>query len=502
MNLFSRRMFLRTAGVGTAALGTGILQAAEKTRNKNVLILYVDDLRPEINCYGKSTLITPNIDRLAKLSLILDRAYCQVPVSMPSRVSTLSGMYPRNRGQGVLRKLLPKGKPSLPGHFSAHGYDTISIGKVYHFNNDDPESWTKRYTHTFHEKKFVCDGWCSGYQLKENLDGRTYAKTGRNQSALTECVDAPDNAYPDGQTADKAIDEIKQHAKSGKPLFLAAGFYRPHLPWVAPKKYWDMYKREEIDLAKNQFFPKNAVGRNGWGDLVHYGDEIVNAAGSKKTDWNADNFPVLPEDKQRELIHGYRACVTFLDAQIGRILDALNETALAKNTAVVLLSDHGWQLGEHRLGSKCSNYEEALRVPCMISVPGVTNGTKTDALTELVDIYPTVCEYAGLPIPDHVEGISMMPLLKDPKRTWKKAAFNIWTGSRSMRTNRYRLTVYDKPSKTGNRYQLPNTGKYEIYDYQADPAGEENIAVKPENKQLLKTLLAMMDAGWKGARPD
>jgi arylsulfatase A-like enzyme len=501
MMTVSRRGFLKTIGTGAAALGAG-LGCAEEKKPKNVLILYVDDLRPEINCYGKSKLITPNIDKLARESVVFNKAYCQIPISMPSRVSTLSGMYPRGRGQGILRRLLPKGKLSLPGHFKANGYDTISMGKVYHFNKDDPESWTKRYEHTFHEKQYVCDGWCAGYQLEENLKGRTYARTGRNQSALVECVDAPDNAYPDGETADKAVAEIKKYGKSGKPLFLAAGFYRPHLPWVAPKKYWDMYKREEIDLAKNQFFPKGAISRNTWGDLVHYGDEVVNAAGSKRTDWNAENFPVLPEDKQRELIHGYWACVSFLDAQIGRILDALEDAGMADNTIVVFLSDHGWQLGEHRLWSKCSNYEEAIRVPFMISVPGVTKGAKTDSLTELVDIYPTVCEFSGLSIPEHVEGVSMMPLLKDPKREWKKAAFNIWGGAQSMRTKRYRLTMYGKPMPKGGRYQLPCKGRYEIYDYETDPAGGVNIAADPKNKALLDKLTAMMDAGWKGARPD
>ncbi len=503
MSDYSRREFLKTAGMGLAVLGTAAVFAESRREQvKNVLLLYVDDLRPEINCYGKSKLITPNIDRLAKRSLVFNRAYCQIPVCMPSRVSTLSGMYPRNRGQGKLRRLLPKGKPSLPGHFKANGYDTISIGKVYHFNNDDPESWTKRYTDTFNEKKFVCDGWCAGYQLAENLKGRTYAKTGRNQSAITECVDAPDNAYPDGMSADKAVADIKKYGKSGKRFFLAAGFYRPHLPWVAPKKYWDMYKRADIDLAKNQFFPKGAVSRNTWGDLVHYGDEVVNAAGSKRSDWKPGNFPVLPEDKQRELIHGYWACVSFIDAQIGRILDALDDSGMKDNTIVVLVSDHGWQLGEHKLWSKCSNYEEAVRVPLLVSAPGITKGAKTDSLTELVDIYPTCCEFAGLSTPDHLEGISLMPLLKDPTRKWKKAAFNIWGGARSMRTERYRLTAYGKVMPKGGRYQLPGTGRYEIYDYKTDPDGNVNIAADPKNKDLLAKLIAMMDVGWKAARPD
>jgi len=505
MNKYNRRKFLKTSGMGFTALGLGAVCATrEKKQVRNVLLLYVDDLRPEINCYGKSKLITPNIDTLAKRSLFFNKAYCQVPICMPSRVSTLSGMYARNPDQGKLRDLLPKGKFSLPGHFKANGYDTISIGKVYHFNDDDPESWTKRYTDTFHEKKFVCDGWCSGYQIEKNREAVPYFwdKDWTKKPPLTECYDAPDNAYPDGAITDKAIADLKKYSKSGKPMFLSAGFYRPHLPWVAPKKYWDLYKREEIDLAENQYFPKNAIGRNSWGDLRHYGDKVVNQAAAGRTDYNADDFPVLPEDKQRELIHGYWACVSFLDAQIGRILKTLDETGMAENTIVVLVSDHGWQLGEHKLWSKCSNYEEALRIPFLISAPGLTKGSKTDALTELVDIYPTLCEFAGLNTPEHVEGVSMMPLLKDPSREWKKAAFSIWVGSQSMRTERYRLTRYDKPKSKGSEYQLPGTNKFELYDYETDPEGNVNIALNPEYKPLLEKLKKIMDAGWKATKPD
>ena len=502
----TRRTFLRTCGMGLAALSAGAVFArgTADSQKKNVLLIYVDDLRPELKCYGESKIISPNMDKLAARSLVCNKAYCQIPVCMPSRVSTLSGMYPRSRAQGKLRRLLPKGKPSLPGHFKANGYDTVSIGKVYHFNDDDPESWTKRYTHTFHERKWVCDGWCSGYQLARNREAvKNFRGKDKNaKSPLTECVDAPDSAYPDGVTADKAIAELKKHSTSRKPLFLATGFYRPHLPWVAPKKYWDLYRREDIDLAENQYFPKGAIGRNAWGDLCHYGDKVVNAAAAQRGDYTADSFPVLPEKKQRELIHGYWACVSFIDAQIGRILDALDELGMAANTSVVLCGDHGWQLGEHKLWSKCSNYEEAVRVPFMVAAPSITKGHKTDALSELVDIYPTVCELSGLAVPEHVEGVSMVPLLRDPSRKWKKAAFNIWIGSLSMRTERYRLTRYDKAAPKGSRTQLPSTGRYELYDYKTDPAGKENLAVDPKNRELLNKLVAQMNAGWKAARPN
>ena len=217
---------------------------------------------------------------------------------------------------------------------------------------------------------------------------------------------------------------------------------------------------------------------------------------------DAKAFPVLSEKKQRELIHGYWACVSFLDAQIGRVLKTLDELGMADNTVVLLVSDHGWQLGEHKLWSKCSNYEEAARVPLIVAAPGITRGAKTDALAELVDIYPTVCELTGLPIPEHVEGKSMLPLLKAPSRQWKQAAFHIWGDALSMRTDRYRLTRYNTAAPQGNQYQLPSTGRYELYDYETDPSGNVNIAAAPKNKALLDKLIAQMDASWKATRPD
>lgn len=491
---FKQVFFLRVCGIGLTTLFIVTACSGDKSefQNKNVLLIYVDDLRPELKSYGKSKIISPNIDNFASRALLFNKAYCQIPVCMPSRVSTLSGMYARSREQEHLRSLLPKELPSMPGHFKANGYNTISVGKVYHFDNDDQQSWTTRHTNTFYEQELVCDGYCSGYQLDENIKGLTFSSEGRNRSQLTECVDAPDSDYPDGMVADMAISELKKHSKSKQPMFLAVGFYRPHLPLVAPKKYWDLYNRDDIDIAANPFFPKNAITRNNWADLISYGDQEVNAANVNGS-IDADSFTVLSEEKQRELVHGYWACVSFVDAQIGRILDNLEKQGMSENTVVVLLSDHGWQLGEHKLWSKCSNYEEAIRVPLMVAAPGVTNGKKTEALTELIDIYPTLCELSGLPIPEHIEGTSMVPLLKNPSRPWKTEVFSIWVDSKSMRTDRYRLTVYDEAKPNGSVFQLPGEERYELYDYKNDPDGNENIAFYPKNKELLDKLLVKME---------
>lgn len=484
----------------SAAASTYAAAPETAKKPKNILLIYVDDLRPEMSCYGNNKIIAPNIDKLAKRAMVFNKAYCQVPICMPSRVSTLSGMYTRSVGHAKLRQLLPKENPSLPGYMMAHGYDTVSIGKVYHFNNDDPTSWTKRYTDTFSEEKLVCDGYCSGYQLPVNQNGLTFSQKWKNSSSITESVDAPDSAYPDGRTAEHAVAELKKYAASGKPMFLAAGFYRPHLPWAAPKKYWDLYKREDIQLAKNQFSPKNGISRNTWGDVPQYNNPAIVAAIPALNRYDTGKLPVLPEDMQREMIHGYQACISFVDAQIGKVLDELEKSGLKDNTMVIFISDHGWSLGEHNSWSKCSNFEEALRVPFIIAAPGIDSG-KTEALTELVDVYPTICQFTDLPVPNHVEGTGLMPVLKSPTRPWKKAAFNIWTGSRSMRTDRYRLTRYDKAAPKGNLYQLPGKIVYELYDYQTDPAGNINIAQDPAKLDLVKELIQQMNAGWKAAKP-
>jgi arylsulfatase A-like enzyme len=493
---------LLPSAVLIAAVTPSVFFAAESATPpaKNVLFIYVDDLRPELSCFGRSKVKTPNIDRLAAQGMVFSRNYCQAPVCMPSRVSTMCGKHLNSTNQGHLRNLLPKGLPSLPEQFKRHGYDSISIGKVFHYDNDAPEAWTKRYEDTFVESQYFCEGWCSGYQLPQN---RNALMSKRHADwPVVESAEAPESAYPDGLSAGKAVAELQAHAQTGKPFFMAVGFYRPHLPFVMPKKYWDLYKDEEIDLAPNQNFPKDAIGRNGWADLVHYGDPVINGLKSTRPDLTPETFPVLPEAKQRELIHGYWASVSFVDAQIGRILDSLKKHGLDDKTAIVLVGDNGWQLGEYRLWSKGCNYEESIRVPLLVAVPGVSpKARKTDALTESVDIYPTLCDWAGLPTPPHVEGISLLPLFNDPAQPWKKAAFSVWNSSRSMRTDRYRLTEYDRPAPKGSLGQLPGSSRYELYDYSTTPAAAVNLAADPEHKPLLDTLLQQMNAGWRAAKP-
>lgn len=478
-------------------------------RFKNVLMIIVDDLRPEINCFGKKKLHTPNLDALAREGLLFDHAYCQIPVCMPSRASLMSGIRPDERQLSHIPKICASGEPSLPGYLKENGYTTVSIGKVYHYNDDDEASWSCRYTDTFYEKDYTCDGYCSGYQLDENrrkvlnFNGRGMEnKDDRALPAICECADAPDSAYPDGVIADRAIEVMQSLSAGDKPFFLAAGFYRPHLPWAVPRKYWDLYNRDEVDLADNPFLPEDAIGISSLADFLHYGDKEINETYSDLGHYDQDNFPVLSEDKQRECIHGYWASVSFVDAQIGKVLDELKRLGLQDDTAIVLWSDNGWHLGEHKLWSKTTSFEESTRVPMMVSVPGVTAGEDSSALVELVDVYPTVCELLGLPIPGHVEGTSLIPLVANPQCTWKRGIFSRIGDAETVRTDRYRFTRYSGVFREGDFARLPNAGTCELFDLQQDPRENVNVAKRPDYSATVQEMNQLLTAGWRTMLPE
>lgn len=470
---------------------------------RNLLLLPVDDLRPEIHSFGKQKLVTPNLDRLAAEARRFDRAYCQYPQCMPSRASLLSGKRPPPTAVGRVEKMLQGGQRSLPHHLREQGFTTASVGKVTHFNADDDEAWTARWTDTFYEAPYACDGYCSGYQLVENQRKiKNYHKQfaggidDRSElPALCERVDAPDHAYPDGMIANHAEQLIQQFAHSGERFFLAAGFYRPHLPWAVPAKYWDLYDRNEVDLADNPFFPEDAVAGSGLCDFVHYGDPTIAETYSDLGRYRDDDFPVLDEAKQRECVHGYWASVSFVDAQIGRVLQALETHGLDDSTAVVLWGDNGWHLGEHKLWSKVTPFEESTRVPLLIRAPGLTGNDDTPpataSLAELLDIYPTCCDLLGLPTPDHVEGRSLRPVLTDPDAEIHDAVYSRCQDARTIRTPRWRLTHY-----AGSEHGVPlfpGRGDTELFDLHHDPQENINLARHEASSDTLRQLRAQLD---------
>lgn len=469
---------------------------------KTILMIAIDDLRPEINCFGKTKLHTPNVDALSSCGLQFDRAYCQVPLCMPSRASLMSGVRPDRRQLSHIPRICIHGEPSLPGYFKANGFATVCAGKVYHYNDDDSASWTRRYTDTFYESDQVCDGYCSGYQLAQNRAGLTYSRTGRNRAPLTECVDAPDEAYPDGIVAARAIEVLREFQERDEPLFLAAGFYRPHLPWAVPRKYWDLYQRDDIDLADNPFFPKDGIGKSELGDLLHYGDDEINDTYSDLGSYRDADFPVMSEAKQRECIHGYWASVSFVDAQIGKLLEELRRRERLDETVIVLWGDNGWHLGEHKLWSKVTSFEESTRVPLIMSVPGMTRGERTDALVELVDVYPSLCDLAGLVCPDHVQGLSVAPLLQTPGIPWKKGILSRIGDAETIRTAAYRFTRYADAAPDGDTTHLPNSGTCELFDLKQDPRENVNVAKRPEYAAAVQAMDRLLTEGWQALLPE
>jgi arylsulfatase A-like enzyme len=442
--------------------------APKQPARPNVLLMIVDDLRPDFGCYGNTEVKSPNMDRLASEGLLFRRAYCQFALCTPSRASVLTGYRPESiHWTGRVSGHVPANTITLPQLFRDHGYTTVSIGKVYHYNDDDSDAWMRRYTDTFGEG----DGYCSGYQRPENRNlVMNYLHGNRPASPIAEITDAPDARTPDGIIAAHAIEDLQKFNQSGEPFFLAVGFYRPHMPETAPQKYWDMYNRDSIRLPADFHQPDDGLPRYDWDEVRRYGD--------------CPRQGPMPESKAKEIIHGYHASVTFVDAQIGKVLDELRRLGLNENTIVLLWSDNGWNLAEHGRFSKMTNDETSTHITLMLKVPWL-RGDKagTMAIVELIDIYPTLAELCHLPAPPYLEGTSVVPLVINPRRAWKTGAFScLGPDERTVRTNRYRLIEHPG-------------GRFELYDHAMDPAEDHNLANDPAHTNTLTELRATLNAG-------
>ncbi len=454
----------------------------------NVLLICVDDLKPLLGCYGNEVVKSPNIDRLAARGVRFERAYCNQAVCAPSRNALLTGMRPQSLGIYDLSTNFRRAAPNaitLPQYFKSHGYRTEGLGKIFHVghgNHEDPESWSVPHWNA----KVI------GYALSENRPQRSLTREealfdnvpGQQaqrlpRGAAYESADVPDSAYPDGRLGDEAIRRLQQAARSPEtPFFLAVGFVKPHLPFCAPKKYWDLYDPAKFTLPELKVPPEGAppFAPTNWGELRQYSD-MPETGG-------------LTEEAERRLIHGYHAAVSYMDAQLGRVIDALEATGLDKNTIIVLWGDHGWHLGDHGMWCKHSNYEQASRIPLIVVAPGVTTGGPASAaLVESVDIYPTLCELAGLPVPENLDGTSLAPVLKNPASDTKESIFHVFPRGnrigRAVRTARYRLVEWKRPGARPDRAVL------ELYDYESDPDETKNLAEEhPEVVAELRKVLA------------
>ena len=490
---------LLPAAVSLVAGALPAVAATTAPQKPNVLFIAVDDLRPELSCYGKDYIKSPNIDRIAKAGMVFNRAYCQQAVCSPTRSSLMTGTRPDTTKVWDLvthfRKALPD-VVTLQQNFKNNGYFVQGMGKIFHGSLDDPQSWSVPWQ-TPKAIKYAIEAnrVLDGRQYEGEPDGDQPKKSSgkpNSRGPAFEGADVPDNTFQDGKVAELAVSTLQELSKKNEPFFLAIGFIKPHLPFVAPKKYWDLYDPATIQLAPNKFYPKDAPDY-----AIRKGANEVN---------NYDGIPAkgaIPDDIARQLKHGYYAAVSYTDAQVGMVLDELKRLGLDKNTIVILWGDHGWKLGEHDAWAKHSNCENDANAPLILSVPGMKNaGARTDALVEFVDIYPTLSELAGLPLPSHLEGTSFKLLLDNPKRPWKTAAFSQYPRpdkgglmGYSMRTDRYRFTVWvsDKDHTKADAIEL--------YDHQTDPQENVSIAKDPANAELVKQLMEQWTKGWQGAKP-
>ncbi|WP_405293633.1 sulfatase [Algibacter sp. Ld11] len=524
-------------------------QKEEPKKKPNILFLAIDDLRPEIGAYGSKIAITPNLDKLAGKGLLFNNAYCQEPICSPSRASLMTGARPETinviENFTYFRDLNPD-ISTLPQLFWANGYETASTGKIYHNEKfgDAKLSWSRKPAF---DKMVVEKGQTpGGFALSENQEmfkknmadmiakyGEDAPRNGLGKGPAYEKADVPDYFYEDGYNAELAIATLKDMLEKNpdKPFFLGMGMKKPHLDWLAPSKYWDLYDPSQIELAAHTEGPVDGAAMG-----LHPSFELRARYGIPKKG-------PIDDDMARTLKHAYLACVSYVDAQIGKMIDALDEAGVRDNTIIVVWSDHGWHLGDMGIWGKATNYEIATRVPLIIWTPDMEEkirGKKTEALVELVDIYPTLCELAGIEKPSHLEGQSFMPLLSNPNKEWKSAAFSqfpnpalrewaanpLSKGMRetyfgplieeveariikqqgdkwdrdlfennvmgyAMRTDKYRVIIW-KDYKTSEKEPL----FIELYDHENDPAETKNIA--GQNPQVVKELMIQFNKGWKG----
>lgn len=480
-------------------------RAAPATERPNVLLILVDDLKPALGCFGDPVARTPHLDALATRGMRFDLAYCNQAVCAPSRFTLMLGSHSTSTGlyglNSQLRTILPDAV-TMPQYFERYGYRTESLGKVFHIghgNHGDPESFSVPH---FADRviEYLDPASTQGGRLTREEAYFTNQRLGEIRSlprgAAWESPEADDDAYADGRVANETVRRLQvacaRREQEGTPFFIAVGFARPHLPFSVPRKYWDLYDPNELPLPQVETLPAGAPRVAG-----KRGGEI-------------SNYTPVPEDRdarfstglKRNLIHGYYASVSFVDSQIGRVLQALDRHDPDGNTIVVLWGDHGFHLGDLGIWTKHTNYEQANRIPILISAPGVTSpGSSTRQLAESVDLFPTLAELAGLPAPtgpQPIDGVSLVPVLQDGSRRVRDHAYHAYPKrklGRAIRTERYRLVEWK------NSEAPDTTAEYELYDYQTDPFETRNLAhERPEVVSALKATLSQYPAPVKRRR--
>ena len=513
---------------------TSFSLTAQKKSKPNIIFIAIDDLKPELGCYGNKLIKSPNIDRLAKMGTVFLDNYCQQAVCGPTRASLMTGMRPDVTKIWDLKTKMRDMNPdiqTLPQYLITQGYITSGVGKIFHPSCVDKKADEPSWSIPFLNAKSTDFANGLGFPAKKHYqspetkaainaeapdekggkadDGES---TAGKVKPSTECLDLPDNAYEDGVNALIAKESIIKLTKDKKPFFFAVGFHKPHLPFVAPKKYWDLYKREDMPLAEFQDHAANSplVAYHRSGELRAYTDipEFVTLS-------EEDLRIGLKPEKQKELVQGYYAAVSYTDAQVGIILNTLDSLGILNNTIIVLWGDHGWHLGDHDMWGKHSNFEQATRAPLIFAAPGFSAG-QTKSMSEHLDVFPTICDLANLDIPTQLQGKSLKPLMKN-----KSAVVNEFSVSQyprklkaaevkkigytdgklmgySIRNEKYRYTVWmNNNFTTKEPYNVSRVYAVELYDYTKDPLEKVNVADDKGYKKIAAELNDKMIAFFK-----
>lgn len=463
---------MKTRLIITVILFLNFTLQAQEANKKNVLFIIVDDLRAALPTYGNQQVVAPNISNFAESAVQFNNAYVNIPTCGASRASILTGIRPTREYFKKFTTSIERDMPeaiTFPGLLKSHGYTTISNGKISHNRDDMAFTWSEiwRPTGLYNNQDYVDQSTSDSLEIG-----------GLGAVYPFENLDVPDLAYKDGKIAAKAIDDLKKLKDSGEPFLLAVGFLKPHLPFNAPKKYWDYYEFDKIQLPVNNTFPKNAPKSAGnWYELVKY------KGIPKDIESNGRNASLhtLDETFSRKLIHGYYACISYTDAQVGKVLKALDELGMKDDTIVIFTSDHGFSLMEHNRWSKHNLFRVENRVPLIIRVPGMTNKGRSESFAELIDLYPTITELLGLKTPNKVEGVSLVKNLKNPELITKSVAYSrIWNGDLFVSTNH--LYAEWKGEESGHVYDKM------LYDLKKDSLEMNNLANDTNYYQLTDSL--------------
>lgn len=460
-------------------------------RNKpNVLFICVDDLRRDLGCYG-SQVISPNIDKLAGKGTLFFNHYVQVPTSGASRASMLTGMLPHDKSdlsnEACRTRLSGKPETEQPEtmfhHLKRNGYYTVGIGKISHYVDGLLYGYTDEVgdayelPYSWNEMLFDAGKWGTGWNaFFAYADGSN--RQGKKQLVKPyECADVDDNGYPDGLTADLAVQKLKELSEKNEPFCLAVGFFKPHLPFTAPKKYWDLYQEDDISISPVSFIPEGCHRIS-----LHESAEFNN--NYKLGEEKASLDKKVSDAYARKLRHAYYACISYVDAQIGKVLDALEQSGQADNTIVILWGDHGWHLGDHLVWGKHTLHEISLSSAFIVSAPGKKKGVNNRRIVSSVDIYPTLMDLCGVEIPNGLEGHSFANLLDKPEdKTWNDVSYSYYRAGMSVRTPEYRMA----------RYFADGEIITELYQYVQDILERKNIA--DEQKEVVTDLLPLWEEG-------